>query len=60
MITKEEYKKTLIRKWAKEHTIETNGSRFLKNYPEAEVYDYNYGFVYVKLYRETDGNGIFP
>ena len=50
-----------VEKWAKEHPIETNGSVFLKNHPNAEVYKYEYdrtydsedgykhGFVYVKL-----------
>lgn len=51
-----------VEKWAKEHPIKTNGSVFLKNHPNAEVYKYEYdrtydneedgyehGFVYVKL-----------
>ena len=41
-----------VEKWAKEHPIETNGSRFLKNYPKAVVYkcDSNDdGFVYLGL-----------
>ena len=42
----------LVEKWAKEHPIETNGSRFLKNYPKAVVYKYDSnddGFVYLGL-----------
>lgn len=42
----------LVEKWGKEHPIETNGSRFLKNYPKAVVYkcDSNDdGFVYLGL-----------
>lgn len=40
-----------VEKWAKEHPIETNGSRFLKNYPKAVVYGCNYddGFIYIRL-----------
>ena len=51
-----------VENWAKEHPIETNGSVFLKNHPNAEVYKYeydrtydneedgyNHSFVYVKL-----------
>lgn len=42
-----------VEKWAKEHPIETNGSRFLKNYPKAVVYSCDDssddGFVYVRL-----------
>lgn len=51
-----------VERWAKEHPIETNGSRFLKNYPKAEVYDCNYveGFVYVRLDEDANENGIFP
>ena len=49
-----------VEKWAKEHPIETNGSRFLRNFPKAEVYDRNYGFVYVRLDENANGNGIFP
>ncbi len=42
----------LVEKWGKEHPNVTNGTRFLKNYPNAEVYrcDSNDdGFVYVRL-----------
>ena len=41
-----------VEQWAKEHPIETNGSRFLKNYPKAVVYKYDSnddGFVYLGL-----------
>lgn len=41
-----------VEKWAKEHPIETNGSRFLKNYPKAVVYSCDSnddGFVYLGL-----------
>ena len=41
-----------VEQWAKERPIETNGSRFLKNYPKAVVYgcDSNDdGFVYLGL-----------
>ena len=41
-----------VERWAKEHPIETNGSRFLKNYPKAVVYKYDSnddGFVYLGL-----------
>lgn len=41
-----------VEKWAKEHPIETNGSRFLKNYPNAEVYScdkYDGGFTHIRL-----------
>ena len=41
-----------VDKWANEHPIETNGSKFLKNYPKAVVYKYDSnddGFVYLGL-----------
>ena len=41
-----------VEKWAKEHPTETNGSRFLENYPNAVVYKYDSnddGFVYLGL-----------
>ena len=40
-----------VEKWAKEHPIETNGSRFLKNYPKARVFDVDNesGLVYINL-----------
>lgn len=38
-----------VEKWAKEHPIETNGSRFLKNYPNAEIYNYDDEFIFVRL-----------
>lgn len=41
-----------VEKWAKEHPIETNGSRFLKNYPKAVLYGSNNngdGFIFVRL-----------
>lgn len=38
-------------KWAKEHPIETNGSRFLKNYPKAEIYNYDDEFIFIRLDR---------
>lgn len=40
-----------VEKWAKEHPIETNGSKFLKNYPKAEVDNYDDDFIYVRLDR---------
>ena len=42
----------LVEKWAKEHPIdETNGSRFLKNYPKAWVYDVDNesGLIYINV-----------
>ena len=40
-----------VEKWAKEHPIETNGSRFLKNYPKVWVFDVDNesGLVYINL-----------
>lgn len=41
-----------VEKWAKEHPIETNGSRFLKNYPKAWVYDADEeesGLIYINI-----------
>lgn len=41
-----------VEQWAKENPLETNGSKFLKNYPKAVVYkcDSNDdGFVYLGL-----------
>jgi len=41
-----------VEKWGKEHPAETNGSRFLKNYPKAEIYGFDSnddGFVNVKF-----------
>ena len=40
-----------VEKWGKEHPIETNGSRFLKNYPKEWVFgvDNKSGIVYVNL-----------
>ena len=37
--------------WAKEHPLETNGTRFLKNYPKAWVFDVDNesGLVYINL-----------
>ena len=56
-----------VEQWAKEHPIETNGSRFLKNYPKADIYDYDNnddGFAYIRLDRNKsldDDNCIkFP
>ena len=40
-----------VEKWAKEHPIETNGSRFLKNYPKAEIYNYDDEFTFIRLDR---------
>jgi len=40
-----------VEQWAKEHPIETNGSRFLKNYPKAEIYNYDDEFIFVRLDR---------
>ena len=50
-----------VEKWGKEHPIETNGSRFLKNYPKAWVLDVDEenGFVYVNLFNGGDCI-IFP
>jgi hypothetical protein len=39
----------LVEKWAKEHPIETNGARFLENYPEADVYGCDDRFIYIKF-----------
>lgn len=39
----------LVEKWAKEHPIETNGSKFLKNYPKAEIYNYDDEFIFIRL-----------
>ena len=38
-----------VEKWAKEHPIVTNGSRFLKNYPEADIYGCDDEFIYIKF-----------
>ena len=38
-----------VEKWAKEHPIETNGSRFLENYSEADIYGRDDEFIYIKL-----------
>lgn len=53
----------LVEKWANEHPIETNGSRFLKNYPKAEVFSYDDRFIFIRLDNsiklyETDENNI--
>ena len=50
-----------VEKWAKEHPIETNGSRFLKNYPKAWVFDMDMDddIIFVRL--DTHDNCIpFP
>lgn len=46
-----------VEEWAKEHPIETNGSRFLKNYPRAEIYDYDNG-VDGRAYIRLNRNGL--
>lgn len=40
-----------VERWAKEHPIETNGSRFLKNYPKAWVFDVDNesGLIYINV-----------
>lgn len=38
-----------VEKWAKEHPIVTNGDKFLKNYPKAEIYNYDDEFIFVRL-----------
>ena len=38
-----------VERWTKEHPIKTNGSRFLKNYPEADIYGCDDEFIYIKF-----------
>lgn len=40
-----------VEKWANEHPVETNGSRFLKNYPKAWVFDVDNesGLIYINV-----------
>jgi hypothetical protein len=43
---------SMVEEWGKEHPVETNGSRFLENYPKAEVYScdtYDGGFTSIRL-----------
>jgi hypothetical protein len=43
---------SMVEKWGEEHQVETNGSRFLENYPKAEVYSYDTydgGFTSIRL-----------
>ena len=35
--------------WAKEHPLETNGTRFLENYSEADIYGRDDEFIYIKF-----------
>jgi hypothetical protein len=44
-----------VEKWAKEHPIETNGAKFLENYPEADVYGCDDKFIYIKFPFTTHG-----
>jgi hypothetical protein len=39
----------LVEKWAKEHPIKVNGTKFLENYPEADVYGCDDRFIYIKF-----------
>lgn len=47
-----------VEKWAKEHPIETNGSRFLKNYPKADVYGCDGEFIFIRLDRAENHTKI--
>lgn len=47
-----------VEKWAKEHPIETNGSRFLKNYPKANLCGYEDGgdILHIRLDSSKHAN----
>lgn len=55
---------SIVEKWGEEHPIETNGSRFLKNYPTANVSGYkdNGKILFIRLDNSkpsnADGNCI--
>lgn len=40
-----------VERWAKEHPIETNGTRFLENYPKAWIFDVDNesGLIYINV-----------
>ena len=61
-ITKISQMVPIVEKWAKEHSVKTRQSEFLKQYPEAEIGDDGYPSVApCQLYKdmeEKDENGV--